>query len=289
MAVYERTWRRYDGPLTPVRRRWLVITIDALKDAFKSRFFLFCYFIALLPTLFALVAVYVTHNLELLQQLGMPPEAFDAVRQWMISCLHWLFLAQAIPAFFIAVVVSPALIAADLSDNALPLYLCRPINRRDYVLGKMAVLTVLISPVTWIASLLVFVVQSLYEGGGWWHENIRIALGHLIGHITWIIVISLLSLAISAWVRFKPISRAILLGQFLILWGFSGVINLTVDTTWGALVDLRSLISVVVVSLFKPLAEVPIPPWSAWTMLTVICLLSLLLLARKVKAHEVIR
>ena len=39
MAVYERTWRRYTGPLTPLRGRFLVVTRYALSDAFASRLF----------------------------------------------------------------------------------------------------------------------------------------------------------------------------------------------------------------------------------------------------------
>ena len=50
-------------------------------------------------------------------------------------------------------IVSPSLIAADLSNNALSLYLSRPITRRDYVLGKMAVLAILLSPITWMGSV----------------------------------------------------------------------------------------------------------------------------------------
>lgn len=286
MAVYERTWRRYDGPLTATSWRWLVITRDALKDAFASRFFLFCYFVALLPTVIALVAVYVSNNLGLLEQFGVTKDVVDPL---MLDFLRALFLRQAIPTFFLALIIAPNLVIPDLSDNALPLYLCRPIDRRDYVLGKLAVMMILLSPVTWIGSTLVFVVQSIYAGDGWWLQNFRIELGHLVGHITWIIVISLMSLAIAAWVRFKFLARAILLAMLAILSTFHGILIVAIDTSWGALFDIVSLIGVVVVHLFNPNAELLIPVWCAWTMLVLISLLSLFLLVRKIKAHEVIR
>ena len=66
----------------------------------------------------------------------MPP---DLMKVLTSQFFMYLFLYQAIPAFLIAVIVSPSLIAADLSNNALPLYLGRPIDRHEYVLGKMAV------------------------------------------------------------------------------------------------------------------------------------------------------
>jgi ABC-2 type transport system permease protein len=63
-----------------------------------------------------------------------------------------LFSWQAMPAFFVAVIVGPSLIAADLANGALPLYLGRPVDRRDYVLGKLAVLAILLSPMTWVGA-----------------------------------------------------------------------------------------------------------------------------------------
>ena len=40
--------------------------------------------------------------------------------------------------------------------------------------------------------------QAYLEGGGWGFENWRIGVAYVVGHLTWIIVISLLTLAISA-------------------------------------------------------------------------------------------
>jgi ABC-2 type transport system permease protein len=264
----------------------LVITRDALRDVFASRFFLFCYFIALLPTAYLLVAVYAAHNLSFLQQIGITD---DVVGNWMLQQFYAIFPWQTILAFLLALIIGPNLIIPDLNDNALPLYLCRPMSRRDYVLGKMAVMMMVLSPVTWMGSILAFIIQIAYEGGGWGQEHFRIGLGHLVGHLTWIIVISLLSLAIAAWVRYKFLARAILLAMLAMLSSFHGILFATIKTSWGALIDIAALIVMVVLHLFDPAADIPIPVWCAWTMLVVFSLLSLLMLTRKIKAHEVIR
>jgi hypothetical protein len=51
-------------------------------------------------------------------------------------------------AFFVALLVGPPLVSRDLRNNALPLYLCRPFSRTEYVLGKMSVLLILLSMIT---------------------------------------------------------------------------------------------------------------------------------------------
>ncbi len=286
MAVYERAWRRYAGALTPLRWRFTVVTRYALADAFSSRLFTAFYALCALPSVLALFLIYLSHNLKLLEQIGLTKEFMGGLT---LAFFKVLFSWQAIPAFFIAVIVSPSLVAADLSNHALPLYLARPITRSGYVIGKMAVLALLLSPVTWVAGLLVFWLQAYLEGGGWWHHNWRIALAYLIGHLAWIAVISLLSLAVSAWVRYKPVARGALFGVFFILGGFSEAVNGVTGTSIGDLTNLGKAIASVVQSLFGGPTPSALPVALNWATLAGTALLGVWLLNRKLRAHEVVR
>jgi ABC-2 type transport system permease protein len=285
MAVYERIWRRWDGELTPIRRRWTVVTRYALADAFRSRIFTAFYVLCLLPSLIGLFLVYLSHNASLLESVGLTSEFMGGLTDVFFQVL---FSWQALPAFFIAVIVGPSLIAADLSNNALSLYLARPINRRDYVLGKMAVLALLLSPVTWIGGLLIFVLQAYLAGGDWGADNWRIGAAYVIGHATWIVVVSLLTLAISAWVRFRPAASGALFGIIFILAGFAQAVNAVTGTSAGDLVHLvRAMVNVVLWIFGEPLRS-DLPIAASWLTLTATCLLSLWLLHRKLRAHEVV-
>ena len=286
MAVYERTWRRYAGALTPVHSRLLVVTRYALADAFASRLFTAFYAICFLPSVVGLFFIYLSHNLALLQQLGMPPDLMDVLTAKFFMLL---FSWQVMPAFLIALIVSPSLISADLANNALPLYLSRPIDRRDYVLGKMAVLAILLSPVTWVMGLAVFLLQAYLEGGTWWSDNYRIGLAYLIGHVAWILVISLLSLAISAWVKYKPAARGALFGIIFILAAFATAVNAVTGTSMGDLVHLAVAINSVVMNLFGAPTPSGLPVFYNWLTLAGTCLFSIWLLRLKLRAHEVIR
>ena len=285
MAVYERTWKPYNGPLTPVRSRFLVVTRYAIADAFASRLFTAFYAICFLPSLVGLFFIYLSHNVTLLEKLGMPMDLMNVLTsQFFMVLFGW----QALPAFLVALIISPSLISADLANGALPLYLGRPIDRPDYVLGKAAVLAILLSPMTWVMGLTIFGLQAYLEGGSWWIDNYRIALAYLVGHLTWIVVISMLTLAISAWVKFKPAARGALFGIIFILAGFGTAVNGVTRTSWGDLFNLVRSINSVVLSLFGAPTPSGLPVVFNWLTLITVTLLSIGLLNRKLRAHEVI-
>ena len=286
MAVYERTWRRYAGNLTALRWRFLVVTRYALADAFASRLFTAFYAVCFLPSVVGLLFIYLSHNLSLLQQLGMPPDLMKVLTSQFFMIL---FMWQAIPAFLIAVIVSPSLIAADLSNTALPLYLGRPVDRHEYVLGKMAVLALLLSPMTWVMGVSIFGLQAYFEGGSWWLENYRIGLAYLVGHLVWIVVISMLTLAISAWVRFKPAARGALFAIIFILAGFATAVNGVTRTSYGDLIHLIRAINSVVLSLFGAPTPSGLPVAFNWFTLAATTALSIWLINRKLRPHEVVR
>jgi len=285
MAVYERIWRRYDGNIAPLKWRAAVVTKYALAEAFSSRIFAAFYVLCLLPTTVGVFLVYLSHNVSLLEKVGLTSEFMGGLTAVFFQ---FLFLWQALPAFFVAVIVSPSLIAADLSNNALSLYLSRPITRRDYVLGKMAVLAILLSPITWMGGLLIFVLQAYLEGNNWGIDNWRIGMAYFVGHITWIVVISLLTLAISAWVRFKPAARGALFGIIFILSGFAQAINAVTGTSVGDLIHLTRAIVNVVMSIFGGPTHGDLPIALNWFTLIATCALSIWMLHRKLRAHEVV-
>ena len=286
MAVYERSWRRYEGPQTPMASRFSVVTRYAISDAFASRLFTAFYAVCFLPSVGGLFFIYLSHNASLLQTLGMPADMMKVLTsQFFMVLFSW----QAVPAFLVTLIVSPSLISADLSHGALPLYLSRPINRPDYVIGKMAVLTILLSPMTWVMGLAIFGLQAYLEGGTWWIDNYRIGIAYLIGHVTWILVISVLTLAISAWVKFKPAARGALFGIIFILAGFATAVNGVTRTSIGDTVHLIRAINSVVMSLFGAPTPSGLPVVFNWMTLAGTVLLSLWLINRKLRAHEVVR
>ncbi len=286
MAVYERRWRRYTGRLSPASLRLHVIVRYAIKDIFASKLFTIFYFACFLPIIVGIFLVYFSHNVPLLAAFGIADEFLGI---WTMDFFAGLFLWQAIPAFLLAVLIGPSLVSPDLSSHGLSLILSRPISRVGYIVGKMGVMFFLISPPTWMGSLLLFGLQSNMAGAGWWSENLRFLTSHLVGHLCWITVISLLSLAVSAIVRHIWAARAALLAILFAMWAFGGLINEVVETTWGSVIDLMGSMVLVVAKIFDPAFSNPFPIWISWLTLLGYVALSLAVLNRKLRAHEVVK
>ena len=305
MAVYEHTYKQYEGRLTPEWSRFLIIPRHAYRSVFQSKLFTAFFVICLVYPLVAAILIYLRHNTQALGIFGI--QAKDLL---IIDASFFLtyLLVQGQFAFYLNLLVGPPLVSRDVANNALPLYLCRPFTRAEYVLGKMSVIMILLSLITWVPGLLLFLFQAYLEGAGWFASNLRIAAAIFVGSWVWIILLALLALAISAWVKWRLASSAALFGLFFIPAIFGSMVNELFKTRIGNLINLSALINAVWSGLFgifrRDLVQTRVrvgpgrynvttllepPLWSSWLMLALICAGCLFLLYRKVRAYEVIR
>jgi len=181
------------------------------------------------------------------------------------------------------------LISPDLANGALPLYFCRPFSRAEYVLGKASVLAILLSQITWIPGLVLFAVQASLAGTAWTWDHFWIAGSLVISSFIWIAVLSLLAMALSAWVRWRIVAGALLLAVLFFGAGFGQAINAVMHTQSGRFFDIGYLMTIVWTSLFRVENEGPITSGQAWIALLTYCAICLALLVRKVRAYEVIK
>jgi ABC-2 type transport system permease protein len=303
MAVYEHTYKQYSGKLTPEWSRFLVIPRHAFRDVFKSKLFTAFFAVCFLPLLFEAILIYLHHNVNALAILKVDVRELIPIDA---SFFQTFVNVQGGFAFFVTLLVGPPLVARDLRNNALPLYLCRPFSRTEYVLGKMSVLLILLSAMTWVPQLLLFCFQAYLEGASWFLNNLSIAGAIFISSVVWILLLALLSQAVSALVKWRVIASAALLGIFFIPSVFGEAVNNIFLTRWGNIISLGALIKNVTAGLFGTFVRasghftewdgrvgheinVNEPPlWASWFVLFVICAICLALLSRKVKAYEVI-
>ncbi|HET9675931.1 MAG TPA: ABC-2 transporter permease [Solirubrobacterales bacterium] len=292
MAVYERNYGRYQGELTPTRSRFLVLPRYAMKDVFDSRGFVAFFAVCFLMPFAGLLIIYLHHNLSALKFLQID----DPSKLSQILPINAEFFRRGLDSqqwlcFLMALFVGPSLVAPDLRSNGLPLYLSRPFSRTEYVLGKLTVLVGLMSMITWIPGLLLFFFQAYLEGTGWLGENLRIGMAIFVSSWVWILVVSLVVLAISAWVKWKPVARVSLLIVFFVLTGFAQALNHGLETWWGHLLSLSTAMNHLSAYLFDVNVQDGFPPplWAAWLTLLGGCALSLWLLSRRIRAYEVVR
>ncbi len=289
MAVYERSYKRYEGRLTPQSTRWSVIPRFSFAEIFSSKPFLAYFILCMLPPLFLTVRIYLYHNAARIFE-GLPnfAEFFSEFLAIDAKFFAILMIIQCALAFIAAMFVGPGLISKDLTNNALPLYLSRPISRAEYVFGKFSVLGILLSLITWIPGLFLYFLQSNFAGWGWAFDNIRLALGVFISSWAWIITVSFLALALSAWVKWRAVASFLMFAVFLGGGFFGLLINTLFQTDLGNLVNLMKVIGRIWEGLFGLPPEIDMPVWAAWCSLLTFIGACLYLLHRKIRAYEVI-
>ncbi len=294
MAVYKRSYRPYAGPLTPERWRFLVVPRYALQELVESRVLMAFVVLCLFPFVAEAVGIYIA-NIEaaraFLRISGGPnpmrPEFFAGA-----------LAVQGALAFFLASWVAPVFVSPDLVNGALPLYLSRPFSRAEYVLGKALALFALLSVVTWVPGLVLFALQSGLAESGWFWSNLRVAGAIVLGSWVWISVLTLLGLALSAWIRWRLVASTALFGVFFMGSAFGEVWREVLRDPWGRMANLPYLIGIVWLDLFgivttpEVAREVrafrELPTWAAWAGLLATCALCVWLLDKRLRAREVV-
>jgi ABC-2 type transport system permease protein len=304
MAVYDHSYKNYAGALTPEWSRFLVLPRHAFRDVFKSKLFTAFFAICFLPLLVEAILIYLHHNVNALAIMRVNVRELIPVDA---SFFQTFVNLQGGFAFFVALLVGPPLVSRDLRNNALPLYLCRPFSRTEYVAGKMSVVLILLSAMTWVPQLLLFLFQSYLEGGRWLIDNLWIASAIFIGSFVWILLLALLTQAISALVKWRVIASGALLGLFFIPSVFGEVVNQIFRTRWGSLISLGALTKNISAGLFGTFEQTTTfitdmdgsgivnrvqltepPLWTSWAVLFLVCAICLAILSAKVKAYEVV-
>src|ERR1700752_1163945 len=161
MAVLERSYKRYEGVLSPEWSRFLIIPRHALRHIFRSKLFTGVYVVAFIPFLVFAILIYLRHNADALAIMNLNVVNILPIDA---SFFQVFVMVQGWIGFILAILIGPQQVSRDLTNNALPLYLCRPFNRTEYVVGKMSIVILLLSTISWVPGLMLFLLQSYLEG-----------------------------------------------------------------------------------------------------------------------------
>jgi ABC-type transport system involved in multi-copper enzyme maturation permease subunit len=291
MPVYKRSYRSYAGPLTPAWRRFLVITRYGLEDAWQSRVTTRLLIVCLVPALGVAFTIYLFNSdaLKLLLGVGVGSGSFKIDGNYFFG----VFRLQCWLAMVLTAWVGPRLMASDLANNALPVLLSRPIRRREYLAGKLAVLGLLLSAVTWAPASLLFLLQTQLAKN-WALSHLYILCGLLLGSLLWIAVLSLLTLAVAAWVKWRIMATALVFGVVLAPAGVGEMFNQILNSRWGSLISVPRLMTSIWQRLLRvqsipSRADQLLPVPAALLALALICAACLLVLNARIRSREVVR
>lgn len=289
MTVYRQTWQPYRGELLGESSRFSVISRFGLRRIFASRIVWIYFILSLMPYLLGGALIYVRSSTEVLPSLRVLIDSLITIDAQFFSVLMGLGSTFA---FFMAALTGPGLITPDLVNGALPLYLSRSLSTPQYVLGKLVALALVVSTLTWAPGLVLFLEQSLMGGWSWMAGHPGIALALTLGGVAWTLTLTLMILAISAWVRWRPVAAAVLFGIFFIGGGAGTILNELLDTGWGSVLNLSGVMQAIWQSLLLDTAftiDYPLPVWTAWLTLALVWTASLGALFLRLRAAEINR
>jgi ABC-type transport system involved in multi-copper enzyme maturation permease subunit len=291
LSVYKHNYQAYTGRVTPLWTRVLVLARYGLAEVWSSKITIGLFTLSLLPTFVFIILIYLANN-PIARALIL--HGNDA-RDLSINSMFFLVVLeiQCWAALVITAWIAPRLITFDLADNALPILLSHPISRFGYVLGKFAALFGSLSLVTWVPCLLLFVYQGYSSAQPWASANLQIASGLLFGSILWILMLSILGLALSSWVKWRAVATGIIFAAVFVPSGVGGIITGVLRTKWGFLLNMPFVMT----QLWRRMLGAPelmwrdetIPTTAIVIMLLLVCLLCAAMLNARIRAREVVR
>jgi len=285
MAIFQHAYQGFHGQISSTLRQPWVIFRYALADVFSSKLFTAFFALCFIPPLVMMCMVYMNYNLEMLSLLNLPLDKLITVDANFFA--HWMQIPQMWLVFALVMFVGPALISPDISSNALPLYLSRPINKTNYVFGKLLVLLILGSLITWIPAWLLILFHANLGDEPWLLNNLHIPLASVVSSLIWIICLSMLSLAVSAWVKWKALARLFFFG-FVWLSSALGAAIENIYGGWkGSTVSFIDSLDVMVSGLYGVNSSSSMPSTASYLFFITVTVLATLLLARKIRAFEV--
>lgn len=134
-VISDLSYRGYSGPMAPPHNRWKVIARSGIRSAMTNKAF---WVLTTISAWYYMLIMAIIFFLERLTEEGIPEQAtnpFFANVNWSAQVIHgytygslfWLTLA---------LLLGARSIASDNKANALLVYLSKPTNKRDYLLGK---------------------------------------------------------------------------------------------------------------------------------------------------------
>jgi ABC-type transport system involved in multi-copper enzyme maturation permease subunit len=289
MSVFVHDYRPYNGRLTSLWTRPMVLARYGLAEAWGSNITIGLVVLSLLPCVVNLVIIYLANNpmARLLVLRGNPMVSIN--EKFFLTALEiqcWFALA-------LAAWIAPRLVSFDLSDNALPILLSHPISRFGYLLGKFVALVFSLSYITWIPCLLLFVYQCYASPERWLFGHLRMALGIFVGAAVWIVLLSLVGLAVSSWVKWRVIATGAFFAVMFVPAGVGGIANAILRIKWGLLLNIPVVMTEVwqrllgAPAVVKPRFELPNAAMAL--MLMAAGFLCLVVLNARIRGREVVR
>ena len=286
MPIHTQDYRHWEGTLKQRHwTRWWIIAKAELKLLAQRK--IVRLIVAIPPV------IYILSHAIFIYGVNIVPENFMSFNIDSSFFQKYLFkIAQFPSAFLIALIVvfgGSGLIATDLKNNTLSLYLSKPLSWIDYLIGKFAVIGVLLGCLTLVPGLLLFLEHALLADISFLKENYWLPFSIITYSVLITVSASLLMLLFSSLTS-NP--RYATIG-FCAVWFGSPVIQQLLKvftrTSKTDVVSIWANYDIIGTALFDG-SHTHAVHW-VWSLLIVLALIAfcLFVLHRRIRAVEVVK
>lgn len=289
-VIRERGYEHWDGRLTERRFPWWPIARTGVRLAFRRKGFKFAFAGAYIPSFIALGLIYASEQIENFRTFvrgeQIPLKIDPGFFAGYLSHGFLLFMLVYVLAFGAA-----GLVAEDLKHNALQLYFARPLSRKDYVSGKLAVVAFFVLALTALPGLILIAFKLIFAGSFAFLARYPWLPFSVLGYG------ALLTLFFGGYVMLvSALSRntryviVLLFGSFYFSAILAEIVRGIFRTPYAMLFSLPADVRQVGAALFG--AKLPyhqVSPVLSFIVLAAVCVLAGIALGRKVRGVEVIK
>ncbi len=157
MPIYDQSYAHWEGQLEGRLFRWLPITLNSIRVAFRSKMFVVVFCLALIPFVIWAGATFFVSPVENMRG----DFAQGAKASFIKLALQSFFSYTTFGIILMVLFVGCGLIARDLKVKALEIYFSKPITLFDYLVGKVGVMFFFLFCMTLFPGVILYLLDYL--------------------------------------------------------------------------------------------------------------------------------
>ncbi len=289
MTIKEKGYAHWDGEFLDKKLPWWPITRYGIRLTFRKKFFKMLFAGSLVPAVVFLAGIYVSERLEDFKFMFRESVPFLQINPAYFKT----YLSDGFMLFIMLVILifcGSGLISDDLKHNSLQLYFSRPLKKKDYFLGKTAVIIFFLFILTLVPGLVFFIMKLVFAGSFQFFLTYPWLPLSIIGYSIFVTAFfSFYTLFISSLSKNRRYVAIMIFGIYFASEIFRAIFYDNFHNHYFSLLSIRANIQQVGAFIFSEKTPYPIPWFYSLLVLISICVLAGFVLKKKVKGVEVVK
>ncbi len=288
-TIREKGYHHWDGQLkTSFRPAWPIMR-TGIKLAFQKKKFKPLFAASFIPAFTYAAGIYISERLEDFKSMGGNLEKFLQINPVFFRS----YLTLDFIYFMILLLMSvggAGLIADDFRHKAIQLYFSRPLQKKDYLLGKAGVVSFFVGCLTLVPALILFVLKLLFSG------SFRLLLDYPWLILSIILFSAFIMMFFTAFVLLcsslttnRNQAVALMFGIYFFSSILSSILFLIFRSPYAYLLSLKINLDQVAAGFFLTKPAHVIPWYLSFVVVMLFCAFSYFLVYKKVKGVEVVK